>query len=128
MVNSMVKQDITNVRKNIFHLSDEIRFVGIMDEEGKVLSSAYKHKQYEIGKENESFEIDVHIIRNIQEVYDEPLGKVLTTIITREKIKQIILYFDSKLVFISCNPRIDDKSLLELIKSIENYCKSDFEY
>jgi len=42
-----------------------------MDEKGTVLSSAYKHKQYEIGKENEEFELDVNIIRNIQEVYDE---------------------------------------------------------
>jgi len=59
------------MRKSILYFSDEIRFVGIMDEKGTVLSSAYKHKQYEIGKENEVFELDVNIIRNIQEVYDE---------------------------------------------------------
>ena len=127
MVNSMFKQDIIYMRTSILHLSDQIRFVGIMDKEGKVLSSAFKYKQYEIGKENESFELDVNIIRNIQEVYDESLGKVRTMIITRERITQIILYFDSKLIFISCNPRINDKSLQELINSIENYYKNNFE-
>ena len=113
--------------KSILHSFNDIKFIGVMDEDGKVLISVHKYDQHLAEKEIEIFDVDMHIIRNIQEVYDESLGKVHTMIITRERVKQIVFYLDRKLVFISCNPRIDDKSLQELTNSIENYSKSNFE-
>ena len=90
--------------------SDSIRFVGIIDTEGIVI-----HKQKNVldeeylVKDVELFEVDQPIMKNIQAVFDESLGKVQHMEIYRESISQIIHYVDDHIIYISTSSENEEK-------------------
>lgn len=115
-----IKHELINIEKDVFQISEKIRFIGIMDNSGGILSSSIRDDKKLIEREEMMFEIDLHIISNIQAVFDEQLGKVNSMRIFREKVLQGVFYVNNKTVFISCEPNI---TLEEFLK-IEDYMNS----
>lgn len=109
---------ISDIAK-IIEFSNKIRFVGIMNEMGNVMFSMSNAKITLNLKEEELFEVDLHVITGIQSVFDESLGKVNTMKIFREKVIQLIIYVNKVIIFVSC----DANSSNEDISKIEEYIK-----
>ncbi len=108
---------------HILSLRKEIRFVGIMGPDGEILHEERQKKISLKNRERDVFEVDQHLIRNIQEVFDDYLGRVKTMFIVREKIKQLVFYKDRKIIFVSCDPKIENKILFDLCQSVSSMLK-----
>jgi len=93
----------------IFSCSKNVRFVGIMDFDGNVISKhASPSSDVDFIKDIEMFEVDQLIIKNIQSVFDDPLGIVHHMEIYREFVSQIIHYVDDHIIFITINSDIEE--------------------
>ncbi|NIU02099.1 MAG: hypothetical protein GWN01_14680, partial [Nitrosopumilaceae archaeon] len=93
---------VEEMSRKVISMEEGIRFVGVMDHDGKVLTEATRDGLQLQSKEREVFEIDHHLIRNINSVFDDYLGKVRTMMIIRDKIKQLVFYKNRKIIFVSC--------------------------
>ena len=102
--------DLKQLSNLITQCSENIQFIGIIDNDGIV---NYKQKnvsdEHCLVNEIELFEIDQPIIKNIQAVFDEDLGKVQHMIVYRESISQIIYYVDNYIIYISTNSENEEE-------------------
>lgn len=102
--------DFKQLSNVITQCSENIQFVGIMGTDGIV-----NHKQKNVSDEHclvndiELFEIDQPIMKNIQAVFDECLGKVQHMAIYRESISQIIHYVGNYIIYISTNSENEEE-------------------
>jgi len=96
--------DWKRLSDKIISCSENIRFVGIMDPHGNVITKhASPLDNEDLIKEIEMFDVDQLIIKNIQSVFDDSLGIVHHMEIYREFVSQIIHYVDNHIIFITIN-------------------------
>ena len=93
----------------ILSCSKNVRFVGIMDFDGNVISKhASPSAEGDLIRDIEMFDVDQLIIKNIQSVFDDALGIVHHMEIYREFVSQIIHYVDDHIIFITINSDIEE--------------------
>jgi len=109
----------------IISCSENIRFVGIMDFDGNVISKhASPSNNTNLIKEIEMFEVDQLIMKNIQSVFDDALGIVHHMEIYRKFVSQIIHYVDNHIIFITINSE-DEESFHTLSLEIKLLLKKE---
>ena len=109
----------------IISCSENIRFVGIMDFDGNVISKhASPSNNTNLIKEIEMFEVDQLIMKNIQSVFDDALGIVHHMEIYRKFVSQIIHYVDNHIIFITINSE-DEESFHTLSLKIKLLLKKE---
>jgi len=93
----------------ILSCSKNVRFVGIMDYDGNVISKhSLPSADVNLIKDIEMFDVDQLIIKNIQSVFDDALGIVHHMEIYRELVSEIIHYVDNHIIFITINTDIEE--------------------
>ena len=104
----------------ILSLGIELRFIGILDEGGTVVYTKIKNEKLAVfnREEQEMFELDQFVIKNIQKVFDEPLGKVTSICVHREKICQLIYYVNDLIIYITCEPNASNHRVMEISEKI----------
>ncbi len=109
----------------ILSCSKNVRFVGIMDFNGNVISKhASLSAEVDFIKDIELFEVDQLIIKNIQSVFDEALGIVHYMEIYRKFVSQIIHYVDNHIIFITITSK-DEESFHTLSLEIKLLLKKE---
>jgi len=109
----------------IISCSENIRFVGIMDFDGNVISKhASSSNNTNLIKEIEMFEVDQIIMKNIQSVFDDALGIVYHMEIYRKFVSQIIHYIGNHIIFITINSE-DEESFHTLSLKIKLLLKKE---
>ena len=114
-------QKFNQVISNIFRVSSKIRYVSIIDLNGKITASEMKSDlQSLLKKSNEDkFCEHVAIRRKMRHEFDKKLGKVSFIHVERENITQLVLYSKSYSFFITIEPEITSNSKSNIVTKVK---------
>tara|TARA_Y100000590_G_scaffold305665_1_gene344779 strand:+ start:10125 stop:10496 length:372 start_codon:yes stop_codon:yes gene_type:complete len=120
--------EIDLLTKKIFKLHKMIRFIAIINKNGKIIKSEMRTEVPSLLKNNteERFCQDVTIRRKMREEFDKSLGKVRFVNVERENVSQIVLYSKTKSLFVTVEPEIplsDKSKIISQIKKITSKVK-----
>ena len=115
------KTQLASVISRIFKLNKKIRYIAIIADSGKILSSEMKlDKQSLLKQQNEEkFCKDVVKRKKMRRGFDRSLGKVRYVNVERENITQIVTYINSKSIFVTIEPELTIISKEQLISKIK---------
>ena len=115
------KTQFASIISKIFRLNKKIRYIAIISDSGKILSSEMKlDKQSLLKQQNEEkFCKDVVKRKKMRREFDKSLGKVRYINVERENITQIVTYINSKSIFVTIEPELTITSKELLISKIK---------
>jgi hypothetical protein len=117
----MVELAQKNILDEILKIDELVRFAGIIDtNENTLISKSQKNKQsYVTDKEEEEFALDLENIRKLQDKFNERLGSTVFMHVIRKRLHQFIYYLDNLIVYVTCEPMIDQKLINKISSDIE---------
>ena len=115
------KNDLDSLIKKIGKLHKMIRFVAIINKNGKIIKSEMRDEVPSLlkTKNEEKFCQDVTVRRKMREEFDKSLGKVRFVNVERENISQIVMYAKTKSFFITIEPEIPISDKTKVISQIK---------
>ena len=115
------KTQLVSVISRIFKLNKKIRYIAIISDSGKILSSEMKLDKHSLLKQQneEKFCKDVVKRKKMRREFDKSLGKVRYVNVERENITQIVTYINSKTIFVTIEPELTVLSKEQLISKIK---------
>ena len=110
-------QKLNQVISNIFRVNSKIRYVSIIDLDGRIIASEMKSDLQSLLKKTneEKFCEHVAIRRRMRHEFDKKLGKVNFIHVERENITQLVLYSKSYSFFITIEPEITTNSKSKIV-------------
>ena len=122
------KNELDLLIKKIGKLHKMIRFVAIINKNGKIVKSEMRDEVPSLlkTKNEEKFCQDVSVRRKMREEFDKTLGKVRFVNVERENISQIVMYAKTKSLFVTVEPEIsinDKTKIISQIKKITSNLK-----
>ena len=110
-------QKFNQVISNIFRVNSKIRYVSIIDLDGRIIASEMKSDLQSLLKKTneEKFCEHVAIRRRMRHEFDKKLGKVNFIHVERENITQLVLYSKSYSFFITIEPEITSNSKSKIV-------------
>ena len=118
----MVKNtELDNLIQKIGKLHKKIRFVAIINKNGKILKTEMRDEVPSLlkTKNEEKFCQDVTVRRKMREEFDNSLGKVRFVNVERENISQIVMYAKTKSLFVTVEPEISIKDKTKIISQLK---------
>ena len=118
----MVKNaELDTLIQKIGKLNKKIRFVAIMNKNGKILKTEMRDEVPSLlkTKNEEKFCQDVTVRRKMREEFDKSLGKVRFVNVERENISQIVMYAKTKSLFVTVEPEISIKEKTQIISQLK---------
>ena len=115
------KEELDSLIKKIGKLHKMIRFVAIINKNGKIIKSEMRDEVPSLlkTKNEEKFCQDVTVRRKMREEFDKTLGKVRFVNVERENISQIVMYAKTKSLFITVEPEISINDKIKIISQIK---------
>ena len=115
------KNELDSLIKKIGKLHKKIRFVAIINKNGKILKSEMRDEVPSLlkTKNEEKFCQDVTVRRKMREEIDKTLGKVRFVNVERENISQIVMYAKTKSLFVTVEPEISINDKSKIISQIK---------
>ena len=115
------KNELDSIIKKIGKLHKMIRFVAIINKNGKIIKSEMRDEVPSLlkTKNEEKFCQDVTVRRKMREEFDKTLGKVRFVNVERENISQIVMYAKTKSLFITVEPEISVNDKTKIISQIK---------
>jgi hypothetical protein len=110
------------VATKILALDDEMRYVRFIDMKGELIYEQVKNNkillqdQEGLGK----FSSELPIMKQMQGLFDESLGKIRFMHIIRDKVHQFIYYVDSVIVYVTCERVTDPHRIPDIISEIDS--------
>ena len=119
-------QELAPLIKKIGKLHKKIRFVAIINKNGKILKTEMRDEVPSLlkTKNEEKFCQDVTIRRKMREEFDKSLGKVRFVNVERENISQIVMYAKTKSLFVTVEPEISIKDKNKIISQLKKLMAS----
>jgi hypothetical protein len=113
--------DLDSLIQKIGKLHKKIRFVAIINKNGKILKTEMRDEVPSLlkNKNEEKFCQDVTTRRKMREEFDKTLGKVRFVNVERENISQIVMYAKTKSLFVTVEPEISIKDKIKIISQIK---------
>ena len=118
----MVKNtELDTLIQKIGKLNKKIRFVAIINKNGKILKTEMRDEVPSLlkTKNEEKFCQDVTVRRKMREEFDKSLGKVRFVNVERENISQIVMYAKTKSLFVTVEPEISIKDKTQIISQLK---------
>ena len=118
----MVKNtELDTLIQKIGKLNKKIRFVAIINKNGKILKTEMRDEVPSLlkTKNEEKFCQDVTVRRKMREEFDKSLGKVRFVNVERENISQIVMYAKTKSLFVTVEPEISIKDKTKIISQLK---------
>ena len=118
----MVKNtELDNLIQKIGKLHKKIRFVAIINKNGKILKTEMRDEVPSLlkTKNEEKFCQDVTVRRKMREEFDKSLGKVRFVNVERENISQIVMYAKTKSLFVTVEPEISINDKTKIISQLK---------
>lgn len=115
--------DFEEICKKVMALDKEIRFVGIINERGKLLAGGLREglKSLEDPKDDEMLFMELALRVRMRKEFDKQLGSVKFAMSFREKV--IVMSFpigDSSILYVSADTKLDygkiPSKILEIIR------------
>jgi hypothetical protein len=119
-------QKFNQVISNIFRVNSKIRYVSIIDLDGRIIASEMKSDLQSLLKKTneEKFCEHVAIRRRMRHEFDKKLGKVNFIHVERENITQLVLYSKSYSFFITIEPEITSNSKSKIVTKAKKIVSS----
>ena len=113
--------DLDMLIQKIGKLHKKIRFVAIINKNGKILKTEMRDEVPSLlkTKNEEKFCQDVTIRRKMREEFDKSLGKVRFVNVERENISQIVMYAKTKSLFVTVEPEISINDKTKIISQLK---------
>ena len=110
-------QKFNQVISNIFRVNSKIRYVSIIDLDGRIIASEMKSDLQSLLKKTneEKFCEHVAIRRRMRHEFDKKLGKVNFIHVERENITQLVLYSKSYSFFNTIEPELTSNSKSKIV-------------
>ncbi|MBI3841935.1 MAG: hypothetical protein HY295_02125 [Thaumarchaeota archaeon] len=108
--------DFEKTVNEILSLDDAMRYVRIIDKEGKIVHERTKsgktllQNREGLGK----ISVDMTIMKETQGVYDDSLGRMTHMHIVRERVHQLIYFADSLIFYVTCERDTPDQRVFEI--------------
>ena len=121
-----MQYDLPALCTSIFEIDEKIRFVGMIDQMGKLIAGDMKKGTASLEKNEGSIRLYLgYAINNIlRRDFDNVFGKVIYTFSEREKIKLLTIPIDENLLLVSIDKLADHNKLvnkiLDVIKNISS--------
>lgn len=114
---SDMKMDFKSIYDYILSLDSNVRFVGFIDDMGKLVYGGMRPGMISLETETESIKIymEFALINKIHADFDAMLGKVIYSLTVREKIKILTFPFETYIIRISTERQTDHEKILNLI-------------
>ena len=114
-------QKLNQVISNIFRVNSKIRYVSIIDLDGRIIASEMKSDLQSLLKKTneEKFCEHVAIRRRMRHEFDKKLGKVNFIHVERENITQLVLYSKSYSFFITIEPEITSNNKSKIVTKVK---------
>ncbi len=113
--------DIVKLGFQILAVDDSMRYVEIIGEKGESLFSKLKNGKKSLGEKDEAmFSHDLFIMKKMQKVFDESLGKVVFTHMVREKLHQLIWNYGNFIIYCTCEGNTENRKIIEIASKIES--------
>ena len=122
------KQKQSDMLDAILNIDEKfIRFVGIVDCNAATLMSKSREDLASLvtPKDEEEFAMDLIKIKEIQEKLDEFIGKLISSHIIREKLHQFVYYVDNLIIYITCEPIVDQNRINKISQDAEFVIKDN---
>ena len=115
------KNELDSLIKKIGKLHKMIRFIAIMNKNGKIIKTEMRDEVPSLlkTKNEEKFCQDVTVRRKMREEFDKTLGKVRFVNVERENISQIVMYAKTKSLFVTVEPEISINDKTKIISQIK---------
>ena len=115
------KNELDSLIKKIGKLHKMIRFIAIMNKNGKIIKTEMRDEVPSLlkTKNEEKFCQDVTVRRKMREEFDKTLGKVRFVNVERENISQIVMYATTKSLFVTVEPEISINDKTKIISQIK---------
>ena len=115
------KNELNSLIKKIGKLHKMIRFVAIINKNGKIIKSEMRDEVPSLlkTKNEENFCQDVTVRRKMREEFDKTLGRVRFVNVERENISQIVMYAKTKSFFVTVEPEISINDKTKIISQIK---------
>jgi len=115
------KTQLSSVTSKILKLNKKIRYIAIISDSGKIISSEMKLDKHSLLKQQneEKFCKDVVKRKKMRREFDKSLGKVRYVNVERENITQIVTYINSKSIFVTIEPELTIIAKEQLIAKIK---------
>lgn len=115
-----MQYDLSVLCNSIFEVDEKIRFVGMIDQMGKLVVGNMKKGLPSLERDDGSIRLYLgYAINNIlRRDFDNVFGKVLYTFSEREKIKLLTVPMDNYLLLVSIDKLSDDVKLINKIMDV----------
>jgi hypothetical protein len=118
-----MQYDLPTLCNSIFEIDEKIRFVGMIDQMGKLIVGDMKKGTTSLEKNDGSIRLYLgYAINNIlRRDFDNVFGKVLYTFSEREKIKLLTIPIEENLLLVSIDKLADhDKLINKILDFVKN--------
>ncbi|HEY7777310.1 MAG TPA: DUF6659 family protein [Nitrososphaeraceae archaeon] len=115
-----MQYDLPALCTSIFEIDEKIRFVGMIDQMGKLIAGDMKKGTPSLEKNEGSIRLYLgYAINNIlRRDFDNVFGKVIYTFSEREKIKLLTIPIDENLLLVSIDKLADHNKLVNKILAV----------
>ena len=112
-----MQYDLPALCNSIFEIDEKIRFVGMIDQMGKLIVGDMKKGTPSLEKKDGSIRLYLgYAINNVlRRDFDNVFGKVLYTFSEREKIKLLTIPIEENLLLVSIDKLADHDKLINKI-------------
>lgn len=106
----------------ILTIDDSMRYVRFIDKKGKLICDKVKNgkillqDQEGLGK----FSSELPIMKQMQELFDESLGKIRIMHMIRDKVQQFVYYVDDMIIYITCERNTGTHTIIEIVNKIDS--------
>jgi len=119
--------DFKSLYDFLLNLDNKIRFIGFIDEMGKLVYGGMRPGVISLERETESIKLymEYALINKIHSDFDSMLGKIIYSLTIREKIKVLTFNLKNHILRISLEKDADHEKILNLILNYleKNYYK-----
>lgn len=118
-----MQYDLPALCHSIFEIDEKIRFVGMIDQMGRLIVGDMKKGTPSLEKNDGSIRLYLgYAINNaLRRDFDNVFGKVLYTFSEREKIKLLTIPIEEHLLLVSFNKSADhDKLINKILDTVKN--------
>jgi hypothetical protein len=118
----MLSYNLSELCNGIFEINEKIRFVGIIDQMGKLITGNMKEGLRSLDRDDGSIRLYLgYAINNVlRRDFDNVFGRVLYTFSERERIKLLTIPIDDNLLLVSMDKSTDHVELINKIIAVAN--------
>lgn len=113
--------DFKKIIDEMTSVSDKVRFILVIGENGKVVSNKIMTKSFLV-KENQAIMMatDMHVLKQLLKLYDEIIGKNTFAHLIREKVHVLIFYVKDWIFLISCDRNMSRREIADMSDRLES--------